>query len=161
MVVRSLALKLYNIYFCLCWVFVAVGATLQLQCAGFSLGGFFCCGAQILGRMGFSSCSSRTLEHRLDSCGTRAQLLQIIWGLPRSGIEPVFSALAGRFFTTEPAKKLRSLHIKFHCKIKRKETFKIFFFGCYFIIKQRGNSIFFLIFNKSKDIWILIIFFKQ
>ena len=25
-----------------------------------------------------------------------------MWDLPRSGIEPVFPALAGRFFTTEP-----------------------------------------------------------
>ena len=41
---RGLALKLFN-YFCLCWVFIAVGATLQLQCTGCSLGSFSCFGA--------------------------------------------------------------------------------------------------------------------
>ena len=42
----------------------------------------------------FSSCG-------LSSCGTQAQLLCSIWDLPRSKIEPVSPALAGRFFTTE------------------------------------------------------------
>ena len=30
-----------------------------------------CCGAQVSGYMGFSSCSSRALEHKLNSCGLR------------------------------------------------------------------------------------------
>ena len=31
-----------------------------------------CCGAQVLGSMGFSSCGSPTLEHRLSICGVWA-----------------------------------------------------------------------------------------
>ena len=53
-------------------------------CSGFSLvaaswnyslavvRGFSCCRAWPLGCMGFSSCSSRALEHRLNSCGAWA-----------------------------------------------------------------------------------------
>ena len=37
---------------------------------------------------------------RLSSCGTRAQLLWGMWDLPEPGIEPVTSALTGRFLTT-------------------------------------------------------------
>ena len=43
--------------------------------------------------------------HRLNSCGARAWLLLSMWDLLRSGITPVFPALAGRFFTTEPPGK--------------------------------------------------------
>ena len=35
-------------------------------------------------------------------CGAWVQLLRGMWDLPRSGIEPVSPAMAGRFFTTEP-----------------------------------------------------------
>ena len=42
----------------------------------------------------------RLQTHRLSSCGSRAQLLRGMWHLPRSGLEPVFPALAGRFSTT-------------------------------------------------------------
>ena len=45
------------------------------------------------------------LEHRLKSCGTRAQLFRGLWDFSKSGIEPVSPALAGRFFTTEPPGK--------------------------------------------------------
>ena len=58
---------------------------------GFSLRGFSC-GAQALGRLGFSSCGSQALEHRLNSCDACAL---------GSGIKPVSLALASRFFTTE------------------------------------------------------------
>ena len=44
--------------------------------------GFFCCGAQALGRLAFGS------------CGT--------WDLPGPGIEPVSPELTGGFFTAEP-----------------------------------------------------------
>ena len=50
-----------------------------------------------------STCSSWALARRLNSCGTWASLC--MWDLPRSGIEPVSPALAGRFFTTEPPGK--------------------------------------------------------
>ena len=56
-------------------------------------------------RMGFSSCSLQALEHRLSSCGSRAQLLHGTWDLPRPGLEPVSPALAGGFLTTAPPGK--------------------------------------------------------
>ena len=54
---------------------------------------------------GLSSCGSRALEHRLGSCGTRAQLLRGMWDLPGPGIEPASPALAGGFLTTVPPGK--------------------------------------------------------
>ena len=70
--------------------------------------GSSCCGAQALGPQapvaaahGLSSCSSQGLKHRLSSCGPWAELLQGIWDLPGSGIEPASPALADGFFTTE------------------------------------------------------------
>ena len=53
-------------------------------------------------RGGSSCCGAWALEHRLNSCGTRAQLLFGTWDLPGSGMEPVSPALAGRFSTNEP-----------------------------------------------------------
>ena len=55
--------------------------------------------------LGVNSCGSRTLEHRLGSCGMLAQLLCSIWDLPGSGIEPVSPALAGRSSDSEPPGK--------------------------------------------------------
>ena len=43
--------------------------------------------------------------HGLSTCGAWAQPLCDMWNLPRSGIEPMSPALAGRFFTTEPSGK--------------------------------------------------------
>ena len=56
---------------------------------------------------GLTSFGPWALEHRLDSCRTRAQLLCAIWLLPGPGIKPVSPALAGRFLTTEPPGGLR------------------------------------------------------
>ena len=47
----------------------------------------------------------RLQTHRLSNCGSRAQLLRGMWGLPRPGLEPVSPALAGRFSTTAPPGK--------------------------------------------------------
>ena len=71
-------------------------------------------GARAVAR-GLSRCGSWALQHRLSSCGSWAQLLRSMWDLPGSGIERASSALAGRFFTTEPPGK-------------PKETFCFFFF---------------------------------
>ena len=49
----------------------------------------------------------RLQTRRLSSCGTRAQLLRGMWDLPRPGLEPMSSALAGRFSTTAPPGKPR------------------------------------------------------
>ena len=47
----------------------------------------------------------RLQTRRLSSCGSRAQLLRVMWDLPRPGLEPVSPALAGRFSTTAPPGK--------------------------------------------------------
>ena len=54
---------------------------------------------------GLSGCSSWALKHRLNSYGAWAQLICNMWDLPRPGIDPMSSALAGGFFTTEPPGK--------------------------------------------------------
>ena len=54
---------------------------------------------------GLSHCGSRTLEHRLDCCGSWAPLLRGMGNLPESGIEPVSTALAGQFSSTAPLGK--------------------------------------------------------
>ena len=64
-------------------------------------GGFSCLRAQALRHRGFSSCGSQALEHRLNSCGTWAQLLHCMWDLSGPGIESMSPARAGGFFTTE------------------------------------------------------------
>ena len=60
------------------------------------------CRAWALEHMGFYSCRSQALKHRLSSCGARAALLHSVWRPPGPGVEPMSPALAGRFFTTEP-----------------------------------------------------------
>ena len=47
----------------------------------------------------------RLQTRRLSSCGPRAELLRGMWDLPRPGLEPVSSALAGRPSTTAPPGK--------------------------------------------------------
>ena len=42
---------------------------------------------------------------RLNSRGTRAQLLRGMWDLPEPGLEPVSPTLAGGFLTTAPPGK--------------------------------------------------------
>ena len=58
---------------------------------------------------GFSSCSSRALEHSLSSCGPRAQLLLTLWDLPGPGIELVGLLRWQVVFTTEPPGKPHKL----------------------------------------------------
>ena len=69
-------------YFWLCWVFIAGWAfpssygeqQLLSGCSAHTslCSGFFCCRAQAVGHMDFSSCSSWASEHRFSSCGTQA-----------------------------------------------------------------------------------------
>ena len=57
----------------------------------------------------------RLQTRRLSSCGSQAQLLRGMWDLPRSGLESVSPALAGRFSTTAPpGKPLEKLLIDPH-----------------------------------------------
>ena len=49
--------------------------------------------------------ASLAVEHRLNSCGSWAQLFWSVWYLPGPQIEPESPALAGGFLTTEPPGK--------------------------------------------------------
>ena len=63
---------------------------------------------------GLSSCSSRALlERGLSSCGTEASLPCGMWDLQGLGIKPKSHALTGRFLTTGPQGKVKSLsHVR-------------------------------------------------
>ena len=114
-------LFIYLFIYWLRWLFIAAcglsllaasGGYSSLRCAGFSYCGGFCCRAQAIGAQasvvvacGLSSCGSQALEHRLSSCGARAQLLRGMWDLPGPGLKPVSPALAGGFLTTAPPRK--------------------------------------------------------
>ena len=54
---------------------------------------------------GLSSCGSQALEHRLSSCGARAQLLPGMWDLPGPGPKPMSPTLVGGSLTTAPPGK--------------------------------------------------------
>ena len=96
----------YNLF-----IYLFILAVLGLCCCvGFSL--VVVCGLliavaspvaeyRLLEHMGFSSCSSPTLDHRLGSYGSQAWLVCSMWDQPGPGMEPVSPALAGRFFTSE------------------------------------------------------------
>ena len=58
-----------------------------------------------LGWAGSRTYGSQALELRLNNFGGQAWLLHGIRDLPKSGVEPVSPALAGRLFTTEPPGK--------------------------------------------------------
>ena len=111
---------LYNFIYlltvvCLCcctWAFSSWGGYPSLWCMDFSLQWLLLLqntGSRALGSavaaQGLSSCSTWALEHRLNSCGAWAWLLGSTWDILRPGIKPMPSALAGRFFTTEPPQK--------------------------------------------------------
>ena len=55
--------------------------------------------------MGFSSCGLQALDFRLSNHGIQDYLPQGMRNFPRSGIESMFPALAGRFLTTGPPGK--------------------------------------------------------
>ena len=91
---------------------LVAGATLPCRARVSHCGGFSCCGARALGEQASvvmahrpSSCGLRAPEHKLSSCGARAQLLRGMWDLPGPGIRSVSPALAGRFSTTVPPGK--------------------------------------------------------
>ena len=75
---------------------------------------FSSCGEQgplfIAVRGPFTIAASLVAKHRLQTrrltnCGSWAQLLRGMWDLPRTGLEPVSPASAGRFSTTAPPGK--------------------------------------------------------
>ena len=58
---------------------------------------------------GFRGCGSQALGHSFSRCGTRASLLRGMRDLPGPGTELLSPALAGRFFSFEPAGKPSTL----------------------------------------------------
>ena len=99
-----------------CYVFVCVCVCVFLAVLGlrFCARAFSSCGKWgplfIAVHGPLTIAASLVAEHRLQtrrlgSCGSRAQLLRGMWHLPRSGLEPVSPALAGRFSTTAPPGK--------------------------------------------------------
>ena len=85
------------IYFWLHWVFIAVRGLLS-SCSEWGL--LFVAVRGLLIAVG-----SLVAEHRLSSCGTRAQLLCSMWNPPGPGLKPMSPALAGRLPTTAPPGK--------------------------------------------------------
>ena len=95
---------LFVLYVCMYWLI----AVLVLHwCPGFSLvaeskGLLSSCGTQaslvvasLIAWTSVVASSSQTLEHRLSSCGTMAQLPQGMWNLPGAWMEPMSPLLAG------------------------------------------------------------------
>ena len=88
-------------YVWLCWVFISVrGLSLVAASGGHSSSR---CAGLSLSRPLVAAHSLQT--RRLSNCGSRAESLRGMWDLPRPGLEPAFSALAGRFSTTAPPGK--------------------------------------------------------
>ena len=103
------------IYFWLWWVFIAArrfslvvvnGDYSLLRCVDFSLWWLLLLQSMGSRHVGFRSCGSRALEHRLSSCGARASLLCGMWVFPWPGLKPIFPTLAGGLSTTAPPRAL-------------------------------------------------------
>ena len=83
------------------------GATLELQCTGFSLRCLLLLQSACSRRAGFSSLQLQG-GSRVSSTGSVAVVHGLkfpTWTLPESGMEPVSPLLTGGFFTTEPPRK--------------------------------------------------------
>ena len=93
----------FKIYYCLLfWLWWAFTAAHRVSPAAASRG------YSVLCSMHFSSCwllllqSTGSRHVGFGCCSAQAQLLCGLWDLPGPGIEPVSSALPGRFLTTRP-----------------------------------------------------------
>ena len=109
------------------------GATLRCGARASHCGDFSCCRAQALGTRasvvvahGLSN-GLRALEHRLSSCGARAELLRGMWDLPGPGLKPMPAALAGRFLATAPPGKPPDLTFKWlrHLGVQPRKEFTL------------------------------------
>ena len=83
----------------------AAGAPLSLQRVHVMLQWLLLLQSMGFRARGLSSYGSQALQHWLNSCGVWPWLLCGMWNCPRSGINPMFPALAGRFLTTGPLGK--------------------------------------------------------
>ena len=107
----SLFVFFLNKFYTFIYLFILFLAVLGLR---FCARAFSSCGKRgplfIAVRGPLTVTASLVAEHRLQtrrlsSCGSRAQLLCGMWDLPRPELDPVSSALAGRFSTTVPPGK--------------------------------------------------------
>ena len=92
--------------------------------------------ASVVAVCGLSSCASWALEHRINSCGTRASLLRGMWNLPRPGIKPMSPTVAGEFLTTEQPGEPRNFFLR------RKQAaltglilVALWFFHCFYLYR--------------------------
>ena len=105
---------MYFVYFGLHQVFIAAGR-LSLVAASKGYSSSQCVSFSLRGLLLFQGVGSRasaqqlrvldSKQHRLNSCGARAQSLCGMWNLPGPGVETTFPALAGRFLSTVPPGK--------------------------------------------------------
>ena len=102
----GLSLAVPGVYCCASFSLAArAGAAVWLpgtwasHCSRFSR-----CRGRAREQVGYSTFSSRALEHRLSSCGAGLGC-PVAPGRPGPGIAPVSPALAGEFFTMEPPVK--------------------------------------------------------
>lgn len=109
-----------------CCVFVALrGLSLAVEswfcscCRAWALG----VQASVVVAPACSSCGSPALERWLSSCGAWAQLLWGMWDTPGSGIEPVSSALAGRFLAASSPGKTEVTLCEVHLHLWEKSPF--------------------------------------
>ena len=79
--------------------------------------------------------------HRLSSCGSGAQLLRGMWDLPRPGLEPVSPALAGRFSTTAPPGKPKTLYFYKNDFSKNNENSTYFCFLQIFLMSDNRKHL--------------------
>ena len=94
------------IYFCLCWVFLAVPRLSEVVTC------------RLLTALASSCCRAWALQHGISSCAW-AQSPRGMWNLPGPGIKPV-SSLADGLLTNEPPGKSQCTYLNlkiFYCKI--------------------------------------------
>ena len=89
---------------CSVWAFPLVAASRGCWCTSFSLQCLLLWNAGSR-HMGFSSCSSRALDHRLGSWDARTHLIQGMRDPSRPGIKQVSPVLRGRVLTNGPPGK--------------------------------------------------------
>ena len=89
------------------------------------------CDAQASRCYGFSHCRAQAVSvgtSVVTECGLSSYdewdlLLQGMWDLPGSGIEPVSSALAGKFLSIAPPGKSQAVNLRFGGVVREKHAF--------------------------------------
>ena len=107
-------------YVWLCWVFVSVrGPSPAVASGGHSSSR---CACLPLSRPLVAA--HRLQTRRLSNRGSRAESLRGTWDLPRPGLEPAFSALAGRFSTTAPPGKPHPFSFSLYLSLELRSVFR-------------------------------------